>query len=150
MSVQDMVNAVQESGVVRYCREMVRINSVNPPGNERAMAEYVSGVLTAAGLEVEILSHEPSRATILARLRGNGERPALLYSAHLDTVPLGAEKWLHDPFGADMVDGKIWGRGSCRHERGTRRPPRHGRGHDPGTAPPEGGSHSGADGRRGG
>ena len=113
MNVQDLVTAVQEAEVVRYCQEMVRINSVNPPGNEMAIAEYVAETLTASGMGVELLKHTPSRASVLARLRGTGERPALLYSAHLDTVPLGAEKWLHDPFAAEIADGKIWGRGSA-------------------------------------
>ena len=108
-----MVGAVQEAELVEYCREMVRIKSVNPPGDEMAMAEYVANVLKSIGLEVKLLKHSSSRASVLAILRGSGQAPALLYSAHLDTVPLGAEQWIHEPFAAETLDGKIWGRGSA-------------------------------------
>jgi len=108
-----LVGAVQEAELVEYCREMVRIKSVNPPGDEMAMAEYVANVLKSIGLEVKLLKHSSSRASVLAILRGSGQAPALLYSAHLDTVPLGAEQWIHEPFAAETLDGKIWGRGSA-------------------------------------
>jgi len=113
MNLKELVGAVQEAELVEYCREMVRIKSVNPPGDEMAMAEYVANVLKSIGLEVKLLKHSSSRASVLAILRGSGQVPALLYSAHLDTVPLGAEQWIHEPFAAETLDGKIWGRGSA-------------------------------------
>lgn len=113
MNLKELVSAVQEAELVEYCREMVRIKSVNPPGDEMAMAEYVANVLKSIGLEVKLLKHSSSRASVLAILRGSGQVPALLYSAHLDTVPLGAEQWIHEPFAAETLDGKIWGRGSA-------------------------------------
>lgn len=113
MNLKELVGAVQEAELVEYCREMVRIKSVNPPGDEMAMAEYVANVLKSIGLEVKLLKHSSSRASVLAILRGSGQAPALLYSAHLDTVPLGAEQWIHEPFAAETLDGKIWGRGSA-------------------------------------
>lgn len=113
MNLKELVSAVQEAELVEYCREMVRIKSVNPPGDEMAMAEYVANVLKPIGLEVKLLKHSSSRASVLAILRGSGQVPALLYSAHLDTVPLGAEQWIHEPFAAETLDGKIWGRGSA-------------------------------------
>ena len=113
MNLKELVGTVQEAELVEYCREMVRIKSVNPPGDEMAMAEYVANVLKSIGLEVKLLKHSSSRASVLAILRGSGQAPALLYSAHLDTVPLGAEQWIHEPFAAETLDGKIWGRGSA-------------------------------------
>jgi succinyl-diaminopimelate desuccinylase len=113
MNLKELVSAVQEAELVEYCRKMVRIKSVNPPGDEMAMAEYVANVLKSIGLEVKLLKHSSSRASVLAILRGSGQVPALLYSAHLDTVPLGAEQWIHEPFAAETLDGKIWGRGSA-------------------------------------
>jgi succinyl-diaminopimelate desuccinylase len=113
MNLKELVGAVQEAELVEYCREMVRIKSINPPGDEMAMAEYVANVLKSIGLEVKLLKHSSSRASVLAILRGSGQAPALLYSAHLDTVPLGAEQWIHEPFAAETLDGKIWGRGSA-------------------------------------
>ncbi len=95
-----------------WCRELVRFRSVNPPGNERDIADYIGGILRAAGLTVEIVPHTPTRASVMARLKGSGEVPALLYSGHLDVVPVGAEEWQYDPFGGQVVDGKLWGRGA--------------------------------------
>jgi succinyl-diaminopimelate desuccinylase len=102
----------QELEVVRFCQELVRIKSVNPPGDELAIAEVVASFLKKAGLEVDLVKHTPTRASVLARLKGSGQKPSLLYNGHLDTVPVGTEKWIHDPYGAEIVEGKIWGLGS--------------------------------------
>jgi succinyl-diaminopimelate desuccinylase len=102
-----------DEGVVQICRELVKIKSVNPPGDELAAAEYVAGVLAEAGLEVEMVGHSPTRASVFARLRGSGKAPALLLSGHIDTVPVGTEAWEHDPFAGEIAEGKIWGRGAA-------------------------------------
>lgn len=107
-----------EAEVVQVCQELVRRKSVNPPGNEREVAEYAAAYLAAAGLSVELIEHDAERASVLARLKGSGEASAVLYSAHLDTVPVGVEQWLHDPFAAEIADGKIWGRGTCDMKAG--------------------------------
>ena len=106
-------NAVGEVEIADLCSELIRFRSINPPGGEREIAEYVGQVLDAAGLEVEMLRHSPSRASVLARLRGSGELPGLVYSGHLDVVPVGAEEWVQDPFGGVVSDGKVWGRGAA-------------------------------------
>ncbi len=108
-----ILQRVRDSDVVALCRDLVRIKSVNPPGDERPIAEFVGNVLRDAGLSVELLPHDGTRASVLARLPGSGERPGLLYSAHLDTVPVGAEPWLHDPFAGEVAEGKVWGRGAA-------------------------------------
>jgi len=109
---KDLVNQIQEAEVVDLCRDLVRFKSVNPPGDELEIAKYVADVLREAGLTVEMVPHTPTRASVLARLKGSGEAPALLYTGHLDVVPVGAEEWLHDPFWGEVVEGRLWGRGS--------------------------------------
>jgi len=109
---EDLLNRIQETEVVSLCRDLVRFKSVNPPGDELEIAEYVAGVLREAGLTVEMVPHTPTRASVLARLKGSGEMPALFYTGHLDVVPVGAEEWLHDPFEGDVVEGELWGRGA--------------------------------------
>lgn len=109
---EDLLNRIQETEVVSLCRDLVRFKSVNPPGDEREIAEYVAGVLREVGLTVEMVPHTPTRASVLARLKGSGEMPALFYTGHLDVVPVGAEEWLHDPFEGDVVEGELWGRGA--------------------------------------
>jgi succinyl-diaminopimelate desuccinylase len=109
---EDLLHRIQETEVVSLCRDLVRFKSVNPPGDEREIAEYVAGVLRKVGLTVEMVPHTPTRASVLARLKGSGEMPALFYTGHLDVVPVGAEEWLHDPFEGDVVEGELWGRGA--------------------------------------
>ena len=88
------------------------MKSVNPPGDELPLAEYIASTLRKFGLEVELVRHSPTRASVLAHLKGLGEKPGLLYNGHLDTVPVGTQKWTHDPFGGEMAEDKIWGRGA--------------------------------------
>lgn len=113
MGENKMFTSVQEAEVMRFCQELVRIKSVNPPGDELLVAEYVASILKKAGLEVELISHSTTRASVLARLRSSRKIPALLFNGHLDTVPVGTEKWIHDPFEAEIAEGRIWGRGTA-------------------------------------
>ena len=113
MEKKDLLSFVKEAEVVKFCQELVRIKSVNPPGDELQAAEYVASVLKKLGLEVELIKHSPTRASVLARLKSSRKKPGLLYNGHLDTVPVGAEEWIHEPFRADVAEGKIWGRGTA-------------------------------------
>ncbi|MCZ7551365.1 MAG: M20 family metallopeptidase [Anaerolineales bacterium] len=107
-----------EDEVVKLTQDLVRMKSVNPPGDERRVAEFTARYLEDAGFTVEFIDHDADRASMLARLKGSGEAPGVLYSAHLDTVPVGAEKWLHEPFDGEIADDKIWGRGSTDMKSG--------------------------------
>jgi succinyl-diaminopimelate desuccinylase len=113
MDEKDLVGKVKEAEVVGICRDLVRLQSVNPPGNELAAAEYVAAALKKSGVGAELVRHGDTRASVLARLKGQGRAPALFYNGHLDTVPVGAEKWRHDPFGGEIAEGRIWGRGAA-------------------------------------
>ena len=113
MNETDLMGQVKEAEVTRICRDLVRLQTVNPPGNELAAAEYVAADLKRSGVGVELVKHSDTRGSVLARLKGQGKSPALFYNGHLDTVPVGAEKWIHDPFGGEVAGGKIWGRGAA-------------------------------------
>jgi succinyl-diaminopimelate desuccinylase len=113
MEKENLLPFVKETDVVKFCQELVRIKSVNPPGDELQAAEYVSSVLKKIGLEVVLIKHSATRASVLARLKSSRKKPALLYNGHLDTVPVGSEKWIHDPFEGVVSEGKIWGRGTA-------------------------------------
>lgn len=102
-----------EQEVVDLCRELIRIDSTNPTSNERAIAEYVAGQLTDAGLTPEIYESEPGRASVVARWAGSDpSRDALLFHGHLDVVPANADDWQVDPFAAEVRDDCVWGRGA--------------------------------------
>ena len=97
---------------VRHLQALLRINTTNPPGNERPAAEYLAEVLQSEGYEPVVLDSAPSRGNVVARFKGSGEIPPLLLLSHLDVVPAEPENWEHDPFSGEVVDGMVWGRGA--------------------------------------
>ena len=97
---------------VELLRELIRFDTTNPPGNERACVEHVRGLLDSAGIESELYARIPERPNLVARLDGdNGAAPLLLYG-HVDVVPTAGQQWAHPPFSAELVDGMVWGRGA--------------------------------------
>jgi acetylornithine deacetylase/succinyl-diaminopimelate desuccinylase-like protein len=93
--------------------DLVRIRSVNPPGDEILAARYLETALRAEGLEPTVVEPFPGRGSIICRLRGDGSGgdPLLLLS-HLDVVPADPAGWSHEPFSGDVADGYVWGRGT--------------------------------------
>ena len=92
--------------------ELVQIPSVNPPGNETEVAEYVRAVLAAEGIESRLYSLDPDRANLVARIEGNGSKQPILIMGHTDVVGVQPEKWYTDPFSGMRQDGYIYGRGT--------------------------------------
>jgi acetylornithine deacetylase/succinyl-diaminopimelate desuccinylase-like protein len=97
---------------VRHLQALLRIDTTNPPGNETPAAEYLAGVLSAAGLQPTLVGETPDRKNVIARLQGTGQKPPLLLVAHLDVVPAEPESWRHPPFSGEIHDGYLWGRGA--------------------------------------
>ncbi|HYM46463.1 MAG TPA: M20/M25/M40 family metallo-hydrolase [Solirubrobacteraceae bacterium] len=93
-------------------RDLIRFDTVNPPGNERPAQERLAAHLSGAGFECELLGAEPDRPNLLARLRGPEDGPTLCYLGHVDTVLADREEWTHDPWSGDLADGCLWGRGA--------------------------------------
>jgi acetylornithine deacetylase/succinyl-diaminopimelate desuccinylase-like protein len=100
-------------------QELIRFDTVNPPGNERAAQEYLSAYLTEAGFECELLGAEPERPNLVARLRPTDSAdsaatgPTLCYLSHVDTVLANAAEWsAHGPWSGELAEGFVWGRGA--------------------------------------
>jgi len=91
---------------------LLRIDTSNPPGNETAAAEYIKRVLEAEGIPAELFAKDPSRANLVARIRGNGSKRPILVMGHTDVVGVQKENWSVDPFEAVRKDGFIYGRGA--------------------------------------
>jgi acetylornithine deacetylase/succinyl-diaminopimelate desuccinylase-like protein len=91
---------------------LVRFNTVNPPGHERAAIEYLDAYLQAAGFETEQLAVDPERPNLVATLAGEVDGPVMVYLGHVDTVLAAQEEWDHDPWGGEVADGELWGRGA--------------------------------------
>jgi acetylornithine deacetylase/succinyl-diaminopimelate desuccinylase-like protein len=96
----------------RLLQHLIRLNTVNPPGNERPAQELLAGVLTGAGFEVEMDGSSHERPNLVATLRGDGDGPTLGLLSHVDTVLATPEEWEHDPWSGDLADGCVWGRGA--------------------------------------
>jgi len=97
---------------VTHLAALVKLDTSNPPGNEILAAKYIKSVLDKEGIASEIFESAPGRATIVARLAGNGKKKPLLLMGHLDVVGVEREHWTVDPFAALVQDGYLYGRGS--------------------------------------
>jgi acetylornithine deacetylase/succinyl-diaminopimelate desuccinylase-like protein len=101
------------SSVTDLTQQLLSIDTSNPGGNEKPAAELVADHLAALGVAVQWFEPEPGRASIVGRIPGeHRDLPALLLHAHLDVVPAVETDWQHDPFGGELVDGYLWGRGA--------------------------------------
>lgn len=112
-SLASAAQGVQRERLVERLGRLVQTPSENPPGNEAAAAALVASYCEDLGLEVEVHEAVTGRPNVLARLRGNKEGPTLTYCSHIDVVPAGERSlWEHDPYSADIAEGRMHGRGS--------------------------------------
>jgi acetylornithine deacetylase/succinyl-diaminopimelate desuccinylase-like protein len=93
-------------------QELIRLDTVNPPGNETRAAELLRDYLGTSGVESELYARTPERANLVARLPGSGDGPSMMLLSHTDTVVADAGEWQLDPWSGEMRDGEIWGRGA--------------------------------------
>ena len=95
-------------------QSLIRFDTVNPPGNERAAIEHLEQILTDAGFQCELLAAVPERPNLVARLSPThpSDGPTLCYLGHVDTVLANAGEWARDPWSGEIADGCLWGRGS--------------------------------------
>ncbi len=92
---------------VRTIQEYVRINTSNPPGDVLKAADFLTRILEREGIPVKRYDSGPGRSIVLARLKGTGPAKPLLLLNHMDVVPTDPARWQHDPFAAEIVDGKM-------------------------------------------
>lgn len=95
-----------------FCQALLRIDTTNPPGNERPAAEYVQDKLREVGYDTVLLESEPTRANVVCRYPGNGAKQPLLLTGHLDVVEADEARWRYPPFSGVIEEGCLWGRGA--------------------------------------
>ena len=95
-----------------YFSALLRTDTSNPPGNETEAARYLQRILQQEGIEAELFALDPTRANLVARLRGNGSKQPILVMGHTDVVGVQRDNWSVDPFAAVVRDGYVYGRGS--------------------------------------
>ena len=92
--------------------DYIKINTSNPPGNEKAAADFLRGILEREGFAVTVWEPAPGKANLLARLEGTGRLRPIILLHHMDVVPASRAFWTVDPFGGVVKDGEVWGRGA--------------------------------------
>jgi acetylornithine deacetylase/succinyl-diaminopimelate desuccinylase-like protein len=106
-----MATVTLREEVTELLRELIRVDTTNPPGNETRAAELLRDYLGDHGVESELIARVPERANLVARLPG-GDGPSLLFLSHTDVVLADPSEWSADPFGGELRDDEVWGRGA--------------------------------------
>jgi acetylornithine deacetylase/succinyl-diaminopimelate desuccinylase-like protein len=101
-----------ESETVALLQALIRFNTTNPPGDELPLAEFLRSVFERDGISTTLLLPSPTRAALIARLKGHGKKRPVMLLAPMDVVGVEAEKWSCDPFGGIIRDGYLYGRGA--------------------------------------
>ena len=102
-----------EHDAIKTLQDYVRINTSNPPGDVTKAADFLIDILKREGIPVTRYEPGPGRSIVLARLKGSGTGgKAILLESHMDVVPTDPSRWPVDPFGAQITDGRMWGRGT--------------------------------------
>jgi len=104
------LEALQDEAV-EWVQEYIRLNTINPPGNEILGAEFFAGIFEAEGIEYEIAESAPGRGNVWARLEG-GDEPGIVLLHHMDVVPADERYWTSDPLSGELRDGYVYGRGA--------------------------------------
>jgi len=100
------------SSVVELARELIRLDTTNPPGQEHIAADVIERVLGKAGITSTRYESAPGRTNLVARVKGKGKAPPLLLQGHIDVMTTVGQTWTHPPFAAEIVGGYMWGRGA--------------------------------------
>jgi acetylornithine deacetylase/succinyl-diaminopimelate desuccinylase-like protein len=101
-----------EAEALAHFQALVRMDTSDPPGNEKPAADYLKQVLEREGIPVQVFAVDPKRPNVVARLKGSGAKRPVLIMGHTDVVNVDPKKWLHPPFAAERADGYIYGRGT--------------------------------------
>ena len=103
---------VKAQDAIQLTKELVRMNTINPPGREEPCARYLGALLEATGFRAKYHSFGEGRVSLIATIGGTGSKLPLCFTGHVDTVPLGAAPWRVDPFAGDTDGGMLYGRGT--------------------------------------
>ena len=101
-----------EEETLRHFQAILRLDTSNPPGNEKLVVDYLKSVLDREGIETKLFANDPNRPNLVARLRGNGKKRPVLIMGHTDVVKVDPAKWTHPPFSATRDGGYVYGRGT--------------------------------------
>jgi acetylornithine deacetylase/succinyl-diaminopimelate desuccinylase-like protein len=114
VSLGQAVLSPQQAGdeTARFLTDLIRLDTQDPPGNESRVANYIAAIFQREGIPYELLEIKPGRASLVARLKGNGSKRPILLMAHEDVVPVDRAHWSVDPFAAVKKGDVLYGRGA--------------------------------------
>lgn len=107
-----------QNAAISLTRELLAFNTINPPGQERDCAEFLGKKLEDEGFSVNFYEFAEGRTSLVAKLDTPGNQLPICFTGHLDTVPLGNCNWSKDPFAGEILNGKLYGRGSTDMKSG--------------------------------
>ena len=108
---QEIINAIDEQGIISLAQQLVRTSSANPPGEEEEVCLLLEKYLRAEGIPAHLDYVQKGRPSVMASIKGDGDGPVILLNGHIDTVPA-AHEWTVDPLSAVIKDGKLFGLGA--------------------------------------
>ena len=103
---------------ISLTQKLLGFNTINPPGQERACAEYLGTLLEAGGFSVRIHEFGEGRANLVARMAGVKDTVPICFTGHIDTIPLGETRWTRDPFKGEIEGDRLFGRGASDMKAG--------------------------------
>jgi len=109
---------MENPDVISLTRELIAFNSVNPPGNEAEIALFLASLLSGHGFKVSTPEFGENRLHLIAEKGISASMPPIVFSGHLDTVPLGKREWKQHPFGGQVIGDRLFGRGSSDMKSG--------------------------------
>lgn len=118
LAAQDIDVEALEAEAVQRLQEYLRVNTINPPGNESRAVDFFAAIFEAEGVDFETAESAPGRGNIWARLGGEGNEPALVLLHHSDVVPADERFWDTDPLSGELRDGHVYGRGALDTKTG--------------------------------
>jgi len=113
--LKDLIQMVDQEEVLKVVQDLVRIPSINPPGYEKEACEYIVNYFESLNIPVDTQEISPGRLNVVTRLKGKGIAKPLMFTGHIDVVPVSdaeAKRWQSDPFSGEIKDGMLHGRGS--------------------------------------
>lgn len=111
----EIVNKIDTSQIIKVVQDLVKMPSITPPGKEESVAEYIKKFMHDRNIPTDIMAASPNRYNVISRIKGKGEADPVIITGHMDVVPVGDEErklWLTDPFGGEIINGYLHGRGS--------------------------------------
>ncbi|MEA9603760.1 M20 family metallopeptidase [Polynucleobacter sp. JS-JIR-II-c23] len=112
-----MTNSIPDP--IELTQDLIRFNTINPPGNEDQVCNYLAKLLESVGYECHKIEFAPHRMSLVAKIGACTEqKPSICFTGHVDVVPLGARTWKYEPFAGVIEDGKLYGRGSSDMKSG--------------------------------